>query len=306
MTESDRMDDDAYILSSKMTSFLGWAEAEQPPEDDPAEAFHEASKNLPGLQPRISDAGLDVAMDPTVGVPGATVSRSVKRNLALPTIALPEPEYLSMSVGEAICQRRSRRHFAAHPLSLLDLATLLHGAYGVTAERKIPVGRQRFRSVPSGGALYPLEIYPVVKNVEGVQQGLYHYDPFRHLLEEIRTDDAERALRDLLVELPNLPDIPATCGVVLFVAGIFWRTRFKYALRGYRWVLIEAGHVGQNLALAAESRGLGLFSNGGFWDRKVDAYLGLDGVNESVVYSLVAGSAADGESEAEDGESSFS
>jgi SagB-type dehydrogenase family enzyme len=300
------MEDDTYILSSKMTSFLGWPEAEQVPEDDPAEAFHEASKNLPGVQPRVSDAGLDVALDPTVGVPGATVSRSVKRNLALSTIALPAPEYPAMSIGEAIGHRRSRRHFAPHPLSLLDLATLLHAAYGVTAEREIPVGRQRFRSVPSGGALYPLEIYPLVKNVEGVPQGLYHFDPFRHLLEEIRTDDAERALRDLLVELPNLPDIPATCGVVFFIAGIFWRTRFKYALRGYRWVLIEAGHLGQNLALAAESRGLGLFPNGGFWDRKVDAYLGLDGVNESVVYSLVAGSAGNAQPEAEGESSSFS
>jgi SagB-type dehydrogenase family enzyme len=301
------MDEDPYIQSAKVTQFLGWGEAERPAEDDPAETFHEASKNVPGVLPRVSAATRDLTIDPTVGVPGATISRSVKRNLALPTIEFPAPEFPTMSVGEAIGQRRSRRHFGHEPLSLLDVSTLLHAAYGVTGETEIAVGRQRFRSVPSGGGLYPLEIYPVIKKVEGVPPGLYHYDPFRHLLEEIRQGEVEGALAEMLIPLPQLPDIPGTCAVVFFVVGIFWRTRFKYAFRGYRWVMIEAGHVGQNLVLAAESLGLSLFPNGGFWDRKVDAYLGLDGVNESVVYSLVAGSSADGEDRSSsDGSNLFS
>jgi SagB-type dehydrogenase family enzyme len=80
-----------------------------------------------------------------------------------------------------------------------------------------------------------------------------------------------------------------TCGVTFFLIGVFWRSRFKYALRGYQFTLIEAGHVAQNLLLAAEALGVNAFANGGFWDRRVDEFVGVDGVNESVVYSILAG-----------------
>ncbi len=111
----------------------------------------------------------------------------------------------------------------------------------------------------------------------------------------IREEDSAASLHRLVFSPPDQPDIADTCGVVFFMVGIFWRTRFKYGMRGLRWVLIEAGHIGQNILLAAESLGLGAYPNGGFWDRKVDAFLGVDGVNESVVYCLVAGSTPGGE-----------
>ncbi len=294
------MNDDPYTQSARLTGFLGWLDGERPDEADPAEAFHEASKNVPSIQPRVSPVAALLAADPTAGMPGATIARPVRRNLALPTVALPAPAYGDAEIGSAIGDRVSRRDFGSAPISLQQLSTLLHAAYGVTQEAQEGQEGRRVRSVPSGGGLYPLELFAVARNVGGVAAGLYHYDPLRHLLEVVRQEEVTDSLREILLELPQLPDIPATCGVVFFIAGVFWRTRFKYGLRGYRWILVEAGHVGQNMVLAAGSLGLHSFPNAGFWDRKVDAFLGLDGVNESVVYSLIAGSPADGAGHAPD------
>lgn len=282
--------DHTYTQSARLTGFLGWGDGERPTDDDPAEAFHEASKNIPSVLPQVSSAAASLTADPTAGVPGATAARATRRNLALPTIDLPPPSYPEADLGEQIRGRRSRRAFGGGPLAVHDLATLLHAAYGVIDPSGAdPVPHSNLRSVPSAGGLYPLEIFVVARNLESVVPGLYHYDPFRHLLEVIRREEVEATLRELLIDLPQLRDIPATCGALFFVSAAFWRTRFKYGLRGYRWVLVEAGHVGQNMLLTANSLGLSAYPNAGFWDRRVDDFLGLDGVNESVVYSLVAG-----------------
>lgn len=296
----------------RWTDFLGWGPAGRPDEDDPAETFHEASKNLPSVRPKAAPAATALDSDPQAQ---ATIARSVKRHPALPTITLPEPSYAedALPFEQVLRRRRSRRSFGTAPTALPDLATLLHAAYGVTQEgnpaadgvtdsgdnldgvpgadagegAEVP---SRTRTVPSGGALYPLEIYPVVRHVEDLAPGLYHYDPSRHVLEVLDERDVAGDLGDVMILLPDGPDLATTCGAVLFVVGIFWRTRFKYGLRGYRWTLIEAGHVGQSFLLAAEALGLPAVPYGGFWDRRVDDLLGIDGVNESVVYSLITGS----------------
>jgi SagB-type dehydrogenase family enzyme len=281
--------EEGYVASTRWTDFLGWETHGRPGDDDPAENFHEASKNLSAVLPVVSPAGAALETDPTAR---ATITRPVKRNPALPTVALPEPDQPELGVFEAIAKRRSRREFAADPLPLEDLSTLLRASYGARGQVDHGSDVPTARSVPSGGALYPLEIYPVVRNVEGLAPGLYHYDPLRHLLEVVREERTDQHLKRMIIPLPAMPEVAASCAVVLFVAGIFWRSRFKYGLRGYRWALIEAGHLGQNFVLAAQAQQISAVPYGGFLDRRVDEYLGLDGVNESVVYSLIAGSAA--------------
>lgn len=289
--------DKGYVASTRWTDFLGWGDRGRPSDDDPAENFHEASKNAPSVTPEVSPAGAALETDPTAR---ATTTRPVKRHPGLPFVELPEPVSPDLALGEAIAKRRSRRSFGPDPVSLRGLSTLLNAAYGVTQELETEFGPRHVRSVPSGGALYPLEVYPVVRNVAGLAQGLYHYDPLRAGLEVLHEGPTEDRLGELMIPLPGIPDVAATCGLIVFAAGIFWRTRFKYGQRGYRWTLIEAGHIGQNVVLASEGLGLSALPYGGFWDRKVDDFLGLDGVNESVVYSLAVGSPAPGE----DGESS--
>ncbi|MGH9212996.1 MAG: SagB family peptide dehydrogenase [Acidimicrobiales bacterium] len=305
MSAGHPADDQERASTARWTAFLGWGEHGRPDLDDPAEAYHEASKNLPSVMPVASAAAAVLDTDPQAQ---ATIIRPVPRHLARPTVALPEPRYPRADLGHLLGQRRSRRHFGSAPLTMPELSTLLHAAYGVTEELETAHGTHHLRSVPSGGALYPLAIYPVVRNVDGVASGLYHFDPTRQLLETVREEDTAAHLGDLIIPLPGVPDLAATCGVVVFVAGVFWRTRFKYGLRGYRWVLIEAGHVGQNVLLTAEALGVHAVPYGGIWDRRVDDYLGLDGVNESVVYALAVGSAGAGSdgSDGADGDSTFS
>jgi len=287
--------DENYTQSARVTGFLGWPDGHRPADDDPAENFHEASKNVPGVPPPASAVVDSLNNDFTAGLPGATVARPGRRNDALPVVELPTAAFGAATLGEQIAQRRSRRGFGPAAISLQDLATVLHAGYGVAAQLDEAAPYPGARNVPSGGILFPLEIFIAARSVDGLEPGLYRYDPHRGQLEVVRHEDVSSSLADLVIDLPSQPDIPATCGAVIFMAGAFWRSRFKYNLRGYRYVLIEAGHVGQNVLLSAGALGLSAFPCGGFWDRRVDAFLGLDGVNESVVYSVVLGSAPEGD-----------
>src|SRR5947209_2363662 len=125
------MNDDRYTQSARLTGFLGWPDGERPDDSDPAEDFHEASKNSPSVLPRTSPAAASLVTDPTAGVPGATIARPVRRNLALPTVELPAPAYGSSELGDSIAQRVSRRDFGVAPITLEQLSTLLHAGYGV-------------------------------------------------------------------------------------------------------------------------------------------------------------------------------
>jgi SagB-type dehydrogenase family enzyme len=89
--------------------------------------------------------------------------------------------------------------------------------------------------------------------------------------------------------LSTYPEIGSSCAALVLVAAIFGRTRFKYGLRGYRFALLEAGHVAQNVLLAATALGLAAVPLGAFYDRRTDTFLALDGVNESTLYAIAVG-----------------
>jgi SagB-type dehydrogenase family enzyme len=164
---------------------------------------------------------------------------------------------------------------------------LLHAAYGVTAQDERGQG---YRTAPSGGALYPLEVYAVVARGDDVAPGLYHYDPPLHELEVVRPP----VRPETLASATAYPEIVRGCAVAFILTGVFWRSRFKYGLRGYRFTLLEAGHVAQNLLLAAEALGLAAVPLGGYYDRAVDALLRLDGVDVSTLYVVCVGRRAGG------------
>jgi SagB-type dehydrogenase family enzyme len=254
--------------------------------DDPAELYHEASKIYPSTAAR-DTRGLRLLearreLQHSVG-------RSVRRFPQLPAVHVPEPAPLRLELGAAIRGRASRRRFADGPIAFAELSALLQAAYGVThaveadeAGRGLPL-----RSVPSGGALYPLELYVAATRVAQLESGLYHYDPLRSVLERARTGLTEAELEPL----SPYPELVAPTAAVLFVTALFWRTRFKYALRGYRFALLEAGHLGQNVLLAATALDLAAVPVGGVYDRRVEDFLAVDGVDESLVYALSVGRA---------------
>jgi SagB-type dehydrogenase family enzyme len=263
--------------------WLGLVYGELPPLDDPAETYHEASKVSPtqiGRQvegARRLESSVDLQISST---------RAVKR-LGRTAVELPRPLRPDSMLWDAVGARRSQRAFGSEAVGADELATLLHAAYGVTHVLEAPEGNGALplRAVPSGGALYPLELYVGVLRVDGLQAGVYHFDPLEGALETVRLG----LTAGELASLSTYPEIVSSCAALLMVAAVFGRTRFKYGLRGYRFALLEAGHVGQNVVLTATALGLGSVPLGGFYDRQTDDLLGLDGVNESTLYTVAVG-----------------
>ena len=271
------------LVRRQTARWLEFVYGDRPDLDDPAEAYHEASKLAPSRIDRQMEGARRLAASPDLRLSSL---RAVKRHGGA-RIPLPEPASLDVRLQDVIGRRRSRRDFASGPIPGDALAALLHAGYGVTGQLEPQDDRPRvpLRAVPSGGALYPLELYAVAVRVTNLEPGLYHFDPLWPGLELLRSG---LAVEELAV-LSTYPDIASSCAVLIFVAAVFGRTRFKYGLRGYRFALLEAGHVAQNLLLAATALGLGAVPLGAFFDRRTDAILRLDGVNESTLYAIALG-----------------
>ena len=261
----------------------------EPPQDDAAETYHEASKLYCSTAARQTRSRL---LESHLGLQVSSL-RSVKRSSHLPSVALAEPALSTASFADTIESRRSERAFGEDPISAVELSSLLHAAYGVTHELDLgmPGAGPRLRTVPSGGALFPLEVYVVPWRVESLPIALYHFDPLRRLLERLRGGELEGDVRGAMF----YDELAVGCGALFLISGVFWRTRFKYGLRGYRFALLECGHLAQNILLAATAFGLGSVPIGGFYDRRADELLGLDGVNESILYAVAVGRLRDAE-----------
>jgi SagB-type dehydrogenase family enzyme len=189
-----------------------------------------------------------------------------------------------MPLGEALQKRTSWREFAPGELTLAQLGRLLYNGYGVTGTAEIEGDTISRRPVPSGGALYPLEIYVATQNVESLPNAIYHYDARDHELELRRPGVFHHDLAKMTLG----QDMLGTANVVILIAAIAERTMWKYGQRGYRYVFLEAGHVGQNLYLAATASDLGIVAIGGFFDSEVNQ-LCLLPEGEEVIYILCAG-----------------
>jgi SagB-type dehydrogenase family enzyme len=247
--------------------------------DDPTELYHEASR----LYPSIVDPA--VAGGPLLQRSAqlrASAARAVARRPGLPRVELPSALPLRGTLGETLGRRRSRRTYRSGSLSLEQLATLLDCAYGVTGHFE-PTG-QPLRSVPSGGALYPLELSVAASRVDGLEFALYHFDPLERALERVS------ALEDGALEgLTPYDSLVSQSAALVVVSAVFWRSRFKYGQRAYRFVVLEAGHLAQNFLLAAAALRLACVPLGGFYDRRVDELVGADGLHEASIYMLPVG-----------------
>lgn len=182
--------------------------------------------------------------------------------------------------------RRSVRAFRPDPMPLAVLAALLRAGYGVGGPDPMEQGGQFLRrSVPSAGGTYPLEIYALVARVEGLATGLYHFDAMGEALELVRPGPWQAEAAPVFYTWPYVVEAP----VILCLAAIFARTQSKYGPRGYRYVLLEAGHVAQNLCLAGVEHGQGSLCMGGFRDGRLNALIGLSQPAEGVVYAIALG-----------------
>jgi SagB-type dehydrogenase family enzyme len=182
---------------------------------------------------------------------------------------------------ETMQARRSVRQYQETPIAALDLSQLLWAAQGVTRTD------QGFglRTTPSAGALYPVETYIVVHSVQGIDPGVYHYSVERHELEQLRKGDFREPLADAAMG----QGMAATANAVFVWTAVFQRCKWKYGQRAYRYVYLDAGHIAQNVALAAVALGLASCQIGALYDDEVNALVGADGKEESVLYMTTVG-----------------
>jgi SagB-type dehydrogenase family enzyme len=194
----------------------------------------------------------------------------------------------SPGIEGVIERRRTARQFTGGSLTVEEVSKLLHYSYGITGATPISQSSDEYqylRSAPSAGALYPLEMYLISWGISGIEPGLYHYSVVHHALELLKTGDFSQHA----AEYTFLDDIAKEACTLFLISAIFQRTMFKYNERGYRFVLLDAGHLGQNICLMATAMNLGVLPIGGFLDDELNRLLDIDGVHESVVYPLLVG-----------------
>ncbi|MBU3901102.1 SagB/ThcOx family dehydrogenase [Patescibacteria group bacterium] len=181
-------------------------------------------------------------------------------------MALPEPKKESKtSIEEALLKRRSIREYKDEALSLEEISQILWSAQGITAPER------GGRTAPSAGALYPLEIYLVVRKIENLESGVYHYLPEGHEIKQVLEKDISGELAIAGLNQMFIKEAPAN----IVISAVFSRTTSKYGERGNQYVYMEAGHAAENIYLQVESLGLGTVTVGAFSDEEIKRILNL-------------------------------
>jgi SagB-type dehydrogenase family enzyme len=195
-------------------------------------------------------------------------------------IDLPPPSFDGkISVETALVKRRSVRSFSRKPLSLQDISQLLWSAQGITSPRG-------YRTAPSAGALYPLEIYVIVGFVEKVPAGIYKYNINRHGL--TRTGDGD--YRDDVCRAALHQRFIAEAPAVLLFCAVKERITRRYGERGLMYLFMEVGHAAQNVCLQSVALELGTVVIGAFKDKEIQTIVNLP-ENELPVYLIPIGHA---------------
>jgi len=199
-----------------------------------------------------------------------------------PRVKLPKPpQEDGPGLWKTMELRESVRSFSSAPISLDTLARLLWSVGGVRKEE----WGFLFRTVPSAGGLYPIETYIMANRVEGLDRGIYHLHIPTFSLELVKSGDHSPALTHAALDQKMV----MASAVTLIWTAVIDRCRIKYGERGFRYIYLDAGHAGQNLYLATTGRGLGCCTIGAFFDDEVNDVLGVDGVQETVLYMGVVG-----------------
>ncbi|MEU1722838.1 thiopeptide-type bacteriocin biosynthesis protein [Nonomuraea sp. NPDC005692] len=250
--------------------------------------YLEESKYPPGILPSLPDDSHGEPSRDRPPMPG------------LPEVRLPEGPPLSLPLGEALNRRASCRTFTG-PVGAAELGSLLGLAFGARADRTLrfgdgPAHAYRRRPFPGAGARYGTRLRLVVREVEGLDPGTYHVGEDGRTLRRLGAPPADDELAATSMWLTSaqvderlgLIDVTRVPAVLLLTAHLDTH-RPRYGTRALRFALLEAGHVAQNLTLAATALGLGTITLGGFYDDLVHELFGLDGVAESALYLLPVG-----------------
>ena len=221
-------------------------------------------------------------------------ARAWKQYAGYDSVALPDTGLGERTLAQVLAARRSmaNRPPATGPrLNVGDLAAILKHSYGVTGELRDGAA---FPALPlrascSAGGLYPLEIYPIVLDVDGLAAGVYHYSVMDHALEVLRLENPAECYPDFAGQ----QGFCQSAGAIVLVTAVMRRTLSKYRQRGYRFVMNDAGALCQSLYLTSAAVGVACSAWGGFCDDAAGGYLGVDNVDEVVVLGFVLGAHLD-------------
>lgn len=197
-------------------------------------------------------------------------------------IKLPHPKFdENIKFWDVILNRKSSRNFKNEPITQEQLSLLLFGMTGLS--QVFP--NFAFRTVPSAGGLYPIEVYPVINNIENIEQGIFHYNIHKHSLELVKNGDFRSEVAKGCLD----QNIAYKSAVNFIWTAMIERSKWKYLQRCYRYIYLDAGHIGQNFYLIAEALGLGACTIGAIYDDELNKLLGIDGINETTIYVGVIG-----------------
>lgn len=203
-----------------------------------------------------------------------------------PKIKLPSPDYKGLILEEVLRRRRSIRSeddFSDEALSLQELSQLLFAADGITGELKD--GGIKLRTAPSGGALYPIEIYLVANRVKELEPGVYHYSVLDHSLELLKKGSFQK---EAVFSCAGQEEA-GRAAVVFIFTGIPARSTKKYDVRGWRYIYLETGYISQNIYLETVSLGLVSTAMGAFYDDEISKLIGIDNRKEVPLHTHVVG-----------------
>ncbi len=217
------------------------------------------------------------------------MTRAYKQYPTSPRIKLPQIEAIPQkdrTFDDVISSRRSVRDFADLDLSLEEFSKILHQSYGITGGLPgTSEFQQHLRAVPSGGALYPAEVYIAVRKVSGIEPGIYHYNVPNHEIELMIPGDPTEIVSEVCCGQEHVRQ----ASIIILISGVLERTKLKYGERGYRYVLLDVGHLGQNIYLSCTSLGLAIMTTCGFFDDEANKLLRIDGVDETALYVAFVG-----------------
>ncbi|MCL2377899.1 MAG: SagB/ThcOx family dehydrogenase [Defluviitaleaceae bacterium] len=227
--------------------------------------------------------------DQTKGIDPPPFSKPVTGTVInLPSFddVLKTPDYMQL-----LDTRRSLRDYSGNPMSQAELAFMLWSVQGVQAYRG---NVATFRTVPSGGARHPFETYIAVQTVQGMEPGLYRYLPLENVGKKAAAIERLGSIEDYTNKITAMlagQAWAAKAPVILFYSCIPYRAEWRYDSAAHRVVLIDLGHLGQNVMLSAVALGLGSCCMAAFDQQLCDQVLGFDGLNEYTVYAVSVGAA---------------
>ncbi|MDD3049811.1 MAG: SagB/ThcOx family dehydrogenase [Candidatus Cloacimonetes bacterium] len=220
------------------------------------------------------------------GKPQPPILKKVSGNI----ISLPEHDncpLINNKFPELVKSRQSRREYSDQSISLDELSFLLWTTQGIKRVfKRFDASFIALRTVPSGGCRHPFETYLAVNRVEGLEQGLYFYDAEKHELIKLKSP---QNLPDLVTEACSGQNFAGSSAVCFFWSVIPYRSEWRYSFAAHKTILLDAGHVCQNLYLAAESIGCGVCAIAAYDQQKADSLLELDGEDEFVIYIAPVG-----------------